>query len=140
MQRLLIFLFLLDNDIIDHIVKQTNLYATQKHPGAHYKWQPTCNDEMKLFLGMIVAMGVHRLQNKDGSTASVPCPRAVKEYNAYMGGVDMADAKREVYSCSRRSKKWWHRMFYFLFDICIVNAHIVQCDTPHKTALTQKQF
>ena len=31
-------------------------------------------------------------------------------------------------------------MFYFLFDICIVNAHIVQCDTPHKTALTQKQF
>ena len=61
MRHLLIFLFLLDNDIIDHIVEQTNLYATQKHPGAHYKWQPTCNDEMKLFLGMIVAMGVHRL-------------------------------------------------------------------------------
>ena len=79
-------------------------------------------------------------RNKDGSQVLVPCPRAVKEYNASMGGVDIADAKRKVYSCSRRSKKWWHRLFYFVVDVCVVNAHILQCDTPHQIILTQKEF
>ena len=79
-------------------------------------------------------------KNKDGSQALIPCPRAVKEYNSSMGGVDTADAKRKTYSCSRRSKKWWHRLFYFLLDICTVNAHIVQSETPHQTNLTQKEF
>ena len=46
-------------------------------------------------------------KNKDGSSSMVACPQSVKKYNQYMGGVDMADAKRKVYSCSRKSVKWW---------------------------------
>ena len=55
------FSLFFDNDIIDHTVDQTNLHATQKPPSAQYKWYPTCSDEIKLFLGMIITMGVHRL-------------------------------------------------------------------------------
>ena len=55
------FSLFFDNDITDHIVDQTKLYATQNPPSARYKWCPTCSDENKLFLGMIIAMGVHRL-------------------------------------------------------------------------------
>ena len=79
-------------------------------------------------------------KNKDGSQALIPCPVAVKQYNMYMGGVDMADAKRKVYSCSRRSKKWWHRLFYFIVDVCIVNAHILQSETSHQGKMQQKKF
>ena len=79
-------------------------------------------------------------KNKDGSQSLILCPRAVKEYNNSMGGVDIADAKRKAYSCSRRSKKWWHRLFYFLLNICIVNAHIIQSESPHQTNITQKEF
>ena len=57
------FSLFFDNDILDHIVDQTNLYTTQKPPSARYKWHPTCSEEIKLFLGMIIAMGVHRLPN-----------------------------------------------------------------------------
>ena len=38
----------------------------------------------------------------------------VISYNSGMGEVDLADAKRKVYTCSRRSKKWWTRLFYFV--------------------------
>jgi len=40
-----------------------------------------------------------------------------------MGGVDRFDKKRKCYSVSRRSRKWWLRIFYFLFDTAVVNAH-----------------
>ena len=79
-------------------------------------------------------------RNKDGSRAVVNCPVAVKSYNAGMGGVDLADAKRKVYSCSRKAKKWWPRLFYFVLDVCIVNAYVLQCETPHQPKISQKSF
>ena len=39
-------------------MEQTNLYAEQNPPSAYYK---TTISEMYLFLGIIIAMGVHRL-------------------------------------------------------------------------------
>ena len=79
-------------------------------------------------------------RNKDGSRSNVNSPLAAKTYNASMGGVDLADAKRTVYSCSRKSKKWWHRIFYFVIDVCVVNAHIILSETPHQSKLCQKDF
>ena len=76
-------------------------------------------------------------KNKDGSSSMVACLQSVKNYNQYMGGVDMADAKRKVYSCSRKSVKWWH---YFIIDVCIVNAHILQVHTRHSSSINQKSF
>ena len=67
-------------------------------------------------------------KNKDGSLASVQC----------RGGVDVVDAKCKAFFMQPTFKKWWHHMFYYLLDICIVNAHIEQCHTPHQTVLTQK--
>lgn len=79
-------------------------------------------------------------RNKDGSQVMVRCPVAVKLYNEFMGGVDSADAKRKAYSCSRRSKKWWCRLFYFVLDVSIVNAHIIQSETNHQAKMDGKTF
>ena len=57
-----------------------------------------------------------------------------------MGGVDLADTKRNVYSYSRRSKKWWHRIFYFIIDVCVANAHIIRTELPRLSTLSQKNF
>ena len=79
-------------------------------------------------------------RSKDGSQTILPCPTTVKNYNQFMGGVDVADAKRKAYSCSRCSRKWWLRLFYFVIDVCVVNAHILHNETKHVAKLNQKRF
>jgi len=74
-------------------------------------------------------------KQKDGTNITLNCPLAVSLYNQYMGGVDMADAMRRLYSCSRKSKnKWYMRLFWFLIDTCIVNAYILECESPNHPA------
>nr|XP_023397070.1 piggyBac transposable element-derived protein 4-like isoform X1 [Loxodonta africana]XP_023397071.1 piggyBac transposable element-derived protein 4-like isoform X1 [Loxodonta africana]XP_023397072.1 piggyBac transposable element-derived protein 4-like isoform X1 [Loxodonta africana]XP_023397073.1 piggyBac transposable element-derived protein 4-like isoform X1 [Loxodonta africana]XP_023397074.1 piggyBac transposable element-derived protein 4-like isoform X1 [Loxodonta africana]XP_023397075.1 len=68
---------------------------------------------------------VVKRKNKDGSSSQIPCPRAVAEYNAIMGGVDRFDQRCERYAIGRRSRKWWHRLLHFLIDLAIVNSFIM---------------
>ena len=67
---------------------------------------------------------VNRTQ-KDGTRAEIQCPQAIFDYNVFMGGVDKADMLCGLYGVSRKSKKWWHRMFFGLIDRTLVNAFIV---------------
>lgn len=64
-------------------------------------------------------------KNKDGSIMMIPSPHAVKDYNKYMGGVDKADMYCALYGTSRKSKKWWHRIFFGLVDRSVCNAYVV---------------
>ncbi|XP_046986124.1 piggyBac transposable element-derived protein 4-like [Schistocerca americana] len=64
-------------------------------------------------------------RNKDGSRSEVFCPLAVAEYNKIMGGVDRFDQLRERYAVGRRSWKWWHRLFFFLVDLAVVNSYVM---------------
>lgn len=69
----------------------------------------------------------------DGKKALVKCPKAVKQYTQYMRGVDRFDQLKESYTVSRRSKKWWFRIFYYCIDAVLVNSFILYSlnhDTP----------
>lgn len=70
--------------------------------------------------------------NKDGSKADVNCPSVVDDYNRHMGGVDHADQLRTTYGMNRRSKKWWHRLFWGFMDIAFVNAYVIYCNRVEK--------
>ena len=63
-------------------------------------------------------------KQKDSSIKELPCPEAVKLYNQFMNGVDHADQLGSTYTCStaRKALKWWKYLFFFLFDISIVNS------------------
>ena len=52
---------------------------------------------------------------RDGSKKKFDCPLAVKEYNRYMGGVDLADFLCAVNGRSRKSPNWWHYIIFFFF-------------------------
>ena len=79
-------------------------------------------------------------KGRDGQSTLVSCPESVKMYNKFMGGVDLADARWKTYSCSRRSKKWWHRLFYYLVDVSVVNSYILLSESPQCASWTQKEF
>ena len=63
-------------------------------------------------------------KQKDGSKLEIECPKVVKDYNKRMGGVDKADMLCAIYGVGRKSKKWWHRIFFGLLDRTIANAAI----------------
>ena len=79
-------------------------------------------------------------KNKDGTRRAVSGLLAVKLYNEYMGGVDLAYSRRQVYTCSRKAKNWWHRLFYFFLDVGIVNAHLMVTATPYCARRRQIEF
>ena len=49
-------------------------------------------------------------------------PTAFVEYNDKMGGVDLKDFMRGVFTTQRRSKKWWKTLWYWCMDASMYNA------------------
>ena len=49
---------------------------------------------------------------------------AIVDYNKHMGGVDKADMLCAVQGLGRKSKKWWHRIFFGIIDRTVVNAQV----------------
>lgn len=74
-------------------------------------------------------------KEKNGSKSTITCPKAIKDYNSYMGGVDTADRLRALYCIDRKSPKWWHRLFWGILDIAFVNAHIIHGLIMEKTSV-----
>ncbi|GBP44061.1 Chimeric ERCC6-PGBD3 protein [Eumeta japonica] len=50
---------------------------------------------------------------------------ATKEYNAYMGGVDLIDTFIGRYRIGMRSRKWYLRIFYHSLDMTVINSWLV---------------
>jgi hypothetical protein len=42
-----------------------------------------------------------------------------------MGGVDRADQYCGCYRFTRRSYKWWKKLFFWLTEVAIVNSYIL---------------
>ncbi|XP_055622963.1 piggyBac transposable element-derived protein 4-like isoform X2 [Toxorhynchites rutilus septentrionalis] len=77
----------------------------------------------------------------DGTTKTLPCPKAIVEYINRMGGVDRFDQKRKSYEVGRKSKKWWMRIFYFCINLAITNAHLLYSSNSRiRNPMLQLQF
>lgn len=81
-------------------------------------------------------------RDKQGTISQVACPTVLKEYNTYMNSVDKFDQIKSVYEINRKSKKWWHRVFFYFIDACITNAFIIYkiLGNTDKPAKTMKNF
>lgn len=77
---------------------------------------------------------------KDGSKKNMFCPLAIKKYTEFMGGVDLFDHYRSSYPVGRKSRKNWHRIFWFLLEAAIINSYIVYMTTHSIRRNTHKEF
>lgn len=64
-------------------------------------------------------------REKDGSMTEVNCPKAVIDYRRCMGGVDEADMMQSYYAIDRKSRKWYHRLFWHFLDTSVVNSYVI---------------
>lgn len=65
---------------------------------------------------------VSRWEKKRKQYIQVSCPAIVKNYNTYMGGVDVCDQMMENYRTWRKSRKWTVKVILHMFDLAIVNS------------------
>ena len=78
---------------------------------------------------------VNRKQ-RDGSITQVPAI----SYNKNMGGVDLNDQQRQYYAVGCKSRKWWYYLQWFLVDVSIGNAHILEIEADNHPSRPQLQF
>lgn len=70
------------------------------------------------------------------------CPAAIKMYNEFMGGVDLADQRIATYKKHFKTSTWYLALFYHCLEQSCLNAFIVEQATPAhvKPKRTQLQF
>ncbi|KAJ8305179.1 hypothetical protein KUTeg_017267 [Tegillarca granosa] len=77
-------------------------------------------------------------RQKDGSLNDLPAPSVSELYNKCMFGVDIADQKRMQYSTCRKAKKWHKYLFWFCFDIAVVNSLVCIQESPNHKLYTKR--
>ncbi|GFW15305.1 DDE_Tnp_1_7 domain-containing protein [Trichonephila clavipes] len=51
-----------------------------------------------------------------------------------MGGVDKADMLHAPYDKNKRSKKWWHRLFFAMLEMAYVNSYVAYKELREKVS------
>ena len=60
-------------------------------------------------------------RRRRSNVVTVNKPEMVLEYTANMGGVDRADQYASTYCFLRKSLKWWRKLFFWGFEMCVIN-------------------
>lgn len=81
---------------------------------------------------------VAKMQLKDGIKIECVAPKVVETCNKYLCGVDIADQKRMAYSTCRKARKWWKYLFWFCFDVALVNSFICFQESPNHRKTTSR--
>ncbi|XP_051530988.1 piggyBac transposable element-derived protein 4-like [Myxocyprinus asiaticus] len=66
-------------------------------------------------------------------------PLCVLEYNKKMGAVDKADMMKGFFDCTRKTTKWYKKVFFHLLDTAVLNSHIIHRQLTGKV-ITSLQF
>lgn len=79
----------------------------------------------------------HRRMKGRAERQELPCPLVFSEYNMWMGAIDDVDRLMSFHSVRLRSNKWWHTLFYFILDLCAINAfHLWKIKNPEEAETT----
>jgi len=73
-----------------------------------------------------------RFDRRIKTRVDVDCPFVVKEYNRFMGGVDLLDGLIGRYKIKLRSRKLCIRLWYHFIDVSIVNSWLLYKRCQHE--------
>ena len=52
-------------------------------------------------------------------------PECIDSYNKNMGAVDKTDMQISFTECTRKTRKWYRKLFFHLVDLCLYNAYVL---------------
>ncbi|GLD72885.1 piggyBac transposable element-derived protein 3-like protein [Lates japonicus] len=70
---------------------------------------------------------VQRWSKSDKAFVEVNRPHIVKEYNTFMGGIDLLDACVARYKYHMRSRRWYLYLFWQVIMLGLVNGWLIYC-------------
>lgn len=86
-----------------------------------------------------ISTNIGRYQ-KDDTIIQLNCPQATRNYNNHMNCVHKADQLKSSYEINRKSKKWWHRLFWHFVDVTVVNSFIIYKQKNPSNKMNLKEF
>ena len=79
---------------------------------------------------------------RGGHQEEVEKPLVICDYTEHMGVVDRSDHYCTSYSFTRKTLKWWRKLFFWLLKVCLVNSFILYKQATHAASfrhLTYRQ-
>lgn len=68
-------------------------------------------------------------------------PVCITDYVKFMGGVDLSDQFNSYNSCLQKTTKWYKKLFFHLFNVCLINAYLLHKKfAPNEKKLDHQQF
>lgn len=77
------------------------------------------------YAGKLPEDTAHRWNRSENTRIEIPRPNCIKEYNKFMGGVDLLGSFIGRNKIKMKSRKYYMRMFYHIVDVAIVNCWIL---------------
>ena len=67
-------------------------------------------------------------------------PGVVHLYNTYMSGVDLSDQRVVSYARLMKGVVWYYKVFFYMLEVCLSNAHILHTKSPDHASITSLEF
>lgn len=77
------------------------------------------------YIGIEPVGTAERYDKSQGGRVEITRPNIVSIYNKHMGGVDLADMLVSMNPINIKSRKWYRRLVWRIFDLLIANSWIV---------------
>lgn len=84
-----------------------------------------CVDLVSTYKGVEPQEAVRRWDKKEKQYMQINCPASVKEYNKFMGGVDLLDSLTALYKYPIKTRRWYMYIFYHTIAMAVVNAWLL---------------
>ncbi|XP_067949966.1 piggyBac transposable element-derived protein 3-like [Watersipora subatra] len=87
-----------------------------------------------------------RWDKKQKQQVTIPMPALIRNYNSYMGGIDLLDSYLAKYRFLMRSRRWYTYLFWQCIMIGVVNAWLLyrrdcqSLELPAKEVLNRRRF
>lgn len=76
-------------------------------------------------IGTEPEVNIQRWDKENRRNIDVTAPQIISKYNQFMGGVDTLDMLVALHPIPFRSKRWYIRIIWRLFDLMVINSWII---------------
>ena len=125
---------------VKNLKRGESLKRTDQHGTLAVTWKDTrivnllCN-----IPGQQGDTNVQRREKKSATQITVPRPNAIGLYNINMGGVDLSDQRVGSYSRHMKSLTWYLQLFFYMVNLCVVQAFILYKKLHPDSKMTQRE-